>query len=740
MSSPATHPTGDRPMNRFTAPASGAPAGTPALPRRSRAAAVLGALLVPLLAAAVLVGALWNPQDRLDQVTAAIVNEDVPVEVDGQLVPLGRQLSAALVGGGSDGATDGASDGASGDGEGDTPTAGYTWVLTDAADAREGLRTGGYTAVVTIPADFSAAATSASDPARARQATIDVTTSARNRLVDDAVTQAIAATTVDVLGSRLTTAFLDSVLVGFTTLGEELGAAADGAAELADGAAQLADGTSRLADGQRSLADGAAGLADGTAELADGTQELASGTAALSDGAARLAGGARQLADGTGPLADGAGQLAGGLAALRTGTADLPAQATALVGGLRASADGAAALSGLWSGHATDLQAAADAACAEGSAACTDLQGLAGAAAAYAAETAGLAGGIDTLATGTAPLADEQEGLPALAGGIARLAGVAEQLAGGAARVDGGASGLATGAADLAAGVRSLAGGTAELDGGVGELSTGAAQLAAGAQRSADGAGELAGGAAQVGDGTAELADGLGLAVEEIPAYTEGERRSLADVVAEPVATADQAEIGFGRGALALFTVLALWLGALGLFAALPAVPADALGTTRSAARQALRAFALPAAVGVGQGLVVTAVVAGTGELSAGGLAQLGLLAALLGVVFAAVNQALVAWLGGAGRLVALVVALVVLAAGVVTATPAWLTGLEGALPVGPAVVAVQAVVQDAAGGGGAVTALSAWGAGALVATALAVGRRRTVRVPARRGALALAA
>ena len=756
-------------MNRFSA------AALPAAPaRRARTAGVVGALLVPLLAAVILVGALWNPQDRLDEVTAAIVNDDVPVEVEGQLVPLGRQLAAALVGGAG-----GAGDGQSGLGTG------YTWVLTDAEDAEAGLRSGGYAAVVRIPEDFSAAATSASDPAQARRATIDVTTSERNRLVDDAVTQVIAAATTDVLGTQLTTTFLDNLLLGFTTLGEELGAAADGASQLADGAGQLADGTGELAAGQRALAEGAAGLADGVEQLADGTGEVASGTAALSDGAARLAAGARafaqgtgplrdgatglaggagQLAAGTGPLADGAAQLAGGLDDLRTRTTDLPQQATALAGGTQQSADGAGALAGLWQELATDLQALADTTCATDPTApvCASLQEQAGTAAAYAAQTTGLAGGLTDLAAGTAALADPEEGLPALAGGIAQLADAAEQVAGGAAQLDDGAAGLAGGASqladgvrqldagagslasgttDLAAGVRQLAGGAAELDGGAGELSSGAAQLADGVQQSADGAGALADGAAQVGDGTSELAAGLSTAVDQIPTYDEGERRALADVVADPVTTSDAQTIGFGRGALALFTVLALWLGALGLFAALPAVPADALGTTRSSARQTLRTFALPAAVGAAQGLAVTAVVAGTGELAGTTLVRLGLLAALLGVVFAAVNQALVAWFGGAGRLVGLGVALVVLAAGVVTAVPAWLTTVEGWLPVGPAVVAVQAVVQDAAGGGGAVTALVAWGAGALVATTLAVGRRRTARVRARQDAdLVLAA
>ena len=50
--------------------------------------------LLPLMILGLLISALWNPQERLDTVKAAIVNLDEPVEVDGQTVPLGRQLRA----------------------------------------------------------------------------------------------------------------------------------------------------------------------------------------------------------------------------------------------------------------------------------------------------------------------------------------------------------------------------------------------------------------------------------------------------------------------------------------------------------------------------------------------------------------------------------------------------------------------------------------------------------------------
>jgi hypothetical protein len=50
-------------------------------------------LLLPVLIGGILVAALYNPAERLDNMNAAIVNEDEPVTIDDQYVPLGRQLT-----------------------------------------------------------------------------------------------------------------------------------------------------------------------------------------------------------------------------------------------------------------------------------------------------------------------------------------------------------------------------------------------------------------------------------------------------------------------------------------------------------------------------------------------------------------------------------------------------------------------------------------------------------------------
>ncbi|WJL96439.1 YhgE/Pip family protein [Microbacterium sp. ET2] len=223
---------------------------------------ILGVLLLPVIVGGILVAALYNPTERLDQLNAAIVNDDEPVEINGQTVPLGRQLSAGLVEGSDD------------------LESNLTWTISNEDDAAEGLADGTYAAVVTIPSNFSAAATSTQPGETPEQATIEVTTPPDSRVVDDAITAQVTTTAASLVGQQLSETYLENVFLGFTTLGEQLGEAADGADQLADGAGQLADGASQAADG-------AAALPGGISELGSGASQLATGATGLSQGASR---------------------------------------------------------------------------------------------------------------------------------------------------------------------------------------------------------------------------------------------------------------------------------------------------------------------------------------------------------------------------------------------------------------------------------------------------------------------
>ncbi|ROQ03406.1 putative membrane protein [Rathayibacter sp. PhB93] len=722
---------------------------------------LLGIVLVPLVIGGLLVWALWNPTERLDTITAAVVNEDTPVEVNGQTVPLGRQLAAGLVTGGE---TDAATPAPSASGtpspssspaanvSGSDSTGNFTWVLTDKDDAAKGLADGSYATVVTIPSSFSAAATSyAGDAAAATKATIDIATSEKAKLVDDAISATVTSTATALLNTQLTTAYLENIYVGFNTLNQQIGQAADGAGTLADGADQLgtgastlADGTSTLADGIDDLATGASGLSDGVAQLgtgasslADGVAQVGTGASDLSGGVSQLATGAQQSADGATQLATGAGSLADGLDALSASTTELGASTQQIA---TLSAGAAASTAGTLQGLQRVLATCQTAECLTALGVIADAQTSATgpvtltttAAGATAQLDAGIRVGADGQPSLVSGVASAATGARGVADGVGSLAGGLTQLSTGAATAAGGASQLATGAASAADGARQLATGATTAADGAAQLSTGASSAADGARQLADGAGGVSDGALQLADGTRSLATGLDAAVAQLPTYTESESQNLADVVSDPVENSSGTSTDlFGASSVPFFATIALWLGALATFLVLAAFSHRALSSTRSSAALALSSYVPALVIGLVQGLAVAIVMSAVASLDLVTWFGFAALAMLAGASFAAVNQGLVALLGGLGRFVSMVAAVIGLGAGIISTVPGVFDDALAFLPLSAAQNALAGVVEGTGGVGAAVVGLLIWLLFGLLLTVAAIARRRVTSVRA---------
>ncbi|UXW86646.1 YhgE/Pip family protein [Microbacterium azadirachtae] len=627
---------------------------------------LIGVLLLPAILGGVLVAALQDPTQRLDTMTAAIVNDDEPVTVNGQLAPLGRQLSAGLV-----------------DGTGKKDE-NLTWVVSNEKDATAGLKDGTYQAVVRIPKGFSAAAVSGGsavqDPSRpAEKATISVTTAPQARAADGLIANQIAATAASTMGTEISKSTLQNVLVGFSTLGDKIGEAADGADKLANGAKSAATGAAALPDGATKLADGAGQLADGASQLSNGLGTIANGITSAQTGANQAG---AQLAQGADTL------QAQGL---------VPAEVFAGVNGTKQATD---AVSSGVSAFATDL---------------TDLSKDCNTA--LQPEFCGRLAAMANGATNN------------LVPGAAKAAAAASQTAGGVAQFNTAATATIAGqfraAADgvnqLSDGLGRLADGTTQSATGAGNLATGATGLQSGATQLADGAAQLSTGVGSLATGTAGLATGLHQAADSLPKRTDSQASSLAEVVADPV-KADTSGGMFGPTAIPLLAAVVLWFGGLVSFLVMRAFTARALTSRRPSALLALRAFAPAAALGAGQGLLVALVVEIVAKYDPARWWAFAGVAVLAGVAFAAVNQALVAVLGGIGRWIAAVIGVAALGAGIISTLPGWLATIAGALPTSPA---ATALLGDQ-GTGSAVAALVVWTVLALVATTLAVTARRT--------------
>lgn len=654
---------------------------------------LLGVLLLPAVIGGLLVAALYNPTERLDALNTAIVNNDEPVEVNGQTTPLGRLLTAGLVEGSKD------------------LESNLTWTISNSTDAKEGLEDGTYDAIVTIPKNFSAAATSTAPGKTPERATIELTSSPDARIVDDAITTQVTSTAASVLGQQLTTGYLENVFLGFTTLNEQLGKAADGATQLADGAKGAADGASKLADGASSAADGGYSLADGLRKLQNGANQLAGGAAATSKGLSEWSAGARPIADGTQQLADGLTQAA-------EQTSAIPAIPSDVVEGLKAlTADGEQNREAV-TGIVDTLTAAANACdpAQAGAELCDQLTDAAADATSALPTLQATVGDSKKLAENIDALANFG---PSLTEGLRTSAAAAEKLAGGMGKLADGAEQLSSGAGQLSTGARDLAT-------GAGAAAEGGDKLAAGVDALAGGAGELSTGVGKLADGTDDLAGGLDKAVDGVPSYTKNEAKDLASIVADPVVADGTGSSLFGASAVPLLATLALWFGGLASFVVLRAVPRTALSSRRSSAALALRALAPGVVIGALQGALVAVVV----QLAAGYDADrwwlFAAMCVLAGVAFAAVNHALVALFGGIGRWISVLVGVMALATGIVSTVPGALLDVAGLLPTAPAYTSMLAALTDAGGGATAAVGLVLWTVLAIGAGILAVARHRS--------------
>lgn len=658
---------------------------------------LIGVLLLPAMIGGILVAALHNPTDRLEEMTAAVVNLDKPVTIDGQYTPLGRQLAAGLVEGS------------------DELDSNLTWVISNEDDAAEGMADGRYQAVVRIPKSFSKDATSAGvalqdGEGSAEQAEISVTTPPDGRVADGLISQQIASVAASTLGTMLSEATVGNVLIGFKTIGDQIGDAADGADQLADGARSAADGAAEIPGGAAQLADGANKLADGAGELAGGLNTIA--------GKAREAGaGATQLGQG----------LISGAAALESGGL-VPSQLVDAAGLAAKAADGAAQAAGGAVKASTGVKNGLDQ-IAPG------LSGLAATCDAVAQpEFCGQLGG---LATGL-------QDLRAPAKTATDLAGTAAQAAGGAQQASVGvATGLATldekASAEIAGQLRTagtaasqLGGGLGQLADGVGQSATGASGLASGASQLGDGitalgdgAGELSSGLDELASGTGDLAEGLHTASTSLPSFDDEQSTSLASVIADPVTSNSDSEGFFGPATIPLLSAVVLWFGALATFVVLRAVPGSALTSRRSSAAMVLRGFWPAAAIGAAQGVVLALVVQLVVEYDAATWWGFAGFAISAGIAFAAINQALVAVLGGIGRWISALVGVLAFATSLISTVPDWLAGLGAAMPTAPA---LSGLIEPS---GAAFAGLVVWAVLSLVAATVAVSTRRTTSAKA---------
>lgn len=530
-------------------------------------------------------------------------------------------------------------------------------------------------------------------------------------------------------GSAEVTAGIDSAKAGAGKLVTGLDALANGTATLNTGAGSLANGAGTLSAGINTLAGGAATLNDGASTLSAGANSLASGVGALSDGATQMSAGSKTLSDGAGTLAGKMKDSLPAATALNNGAASVKDNAALLDASAKNVSGSAASLAGSADKVAADAAAAANSmadlvarAQAGETINLAQLQALQTQLTPVAGGTAALAAGTHTLSTdGTTPLAagtaSLSQGAASVSGGVSQLTAGVNEAAVGAGTLADGATRLNDAAHQLATGAASAASGSRDVAAGAGRLWAGASQLASGASTASDGAATLAAGAGTLSVGSNDLATGSGELLNGGKSLAEGADKLAAgshtltqklsdggtavpndspalldaksEVLANPVgvkASWDNQAESFGIGFAPFFIALAAFVGALITWLLLRALPTRALAAGASGLRAVLTGLLPALAIGLGQVLIMVAVLLWGLDMNPAYPVAMAAFIYLTTVTFLALQQMFIIVLGTAtGRVVSLVLLMLMLSSSggtyPVETTPGFFQALHPFMP-----------------------------------------------------------
>ena len=660
-------------------------------------------IIIPVFQAGMMIWSNIDPMHRLNYVPAAIVNEDRAVVVDqGSSDPsdvhLGDDLANSLVT--------------------STDNQNFHWTTVDAATAAAGLNDGTYLAVLTIPQDFSADATSIAtdDGKKPVKATLSLTTNDASNYIAGTAGASIGQVAVADVSQKLQAQYLDQVYLSLTDLHDTLGTAAKDTKTLADGIRDAHDGATDLSKGMNELESKASALPEGVGKLATASSQVTKGAKSVASGAHTLASKAKDLAKGAKSSQAAAAALGKGLAAILTGSGSVGGGLSRLDTSLGKLDQGSGAVATGLSQLAQHYDAMTD---EQRKAALNTLATQAGA----------LSQGVSQADTAAGKLDD------GFATGAAKLKAGADQLAGpkGLGQLAKGAKAFQTGMASLDSGAAKVSAGAKQVSGGLAQLKGQLPALTKGISSAADGARSLESGLKDASSGAKKLADGLSDGTNSVPYYTDTQATALSDVAADPVslnATHLNPVPSFGYALSSYFIPISLWVGSISIFFAHKALSKRLLASNLPVALVAVRSFLSPATFAAIQAVAVVSVVRFWVGIDPACLLGMYAMAIAASITFVAINQAATALLGPAGRFIVLLfLVLQITAAGgtyPLQTTPELFQVFHHIVPMGYAVQGFRSLIAGGGlGVGQAFIAFACWIVGCLLLTTLAASRAR---------------
>ncbi|WP_239615773.1 YhgE/Pip domain-containing protein [Cohnella mopanensis] len=468
---------------------------------------VIAVLTVPVLYAAMFLGAFWDPYGKMDDLPVAVVNSDQGMVFEGETLHIGDDFVEKLKEGNN-----------------------FHYSFVDKAAAQAGLKDNTYYMAIEIPEDFSEKTTTLTSEQPTPAQIVFMPNESYNFLAAQIGNTAIEKMKSE-LNKEVTKAYTHTVMDQVQTL-------ADGLNQASNGASEIASGTDKAKDGATLIAENLSNLASGSLTMQGGVDKLIAGSAKLDKGASELAQGSGSLADGLSQLSDAGGKLEQGALQAKQGASQLKA-------GLSQSAEGAVKLEAGAKSVADGLEQYVNAH--------PELKEDAAFQQLIMASKQ-VAGGI-----GEAKVGQEQ-----LLAGATKLNGGAEQLADGLVQFGNQLDKASAASVKVAAGAGQLHKGTTELNQGLGSLSQGVNVLVDGSGKLDVGAQEMTAGLLKLTDGTGELSSKLSEAAEKTAGLNAGD--SFVDMFASPVDldVVKSTEVpNYGTGFAPYFLSLGLFVGAL---------------------------------------------------------------------------------------------------------------------------------------------------------------------------------
>ncbi|WP_162011370.1 YhgE/Pip domain-containing protein [Streptococcus sp. S784/96/1] len=260
---------------------------------------IIGISLIPALYNLIFLSSMWDPYGRLDQLPVAVVNQDQSAKLNDQTLSIGTDMVTQM-----------------------KEHKDLDFHFVSQKEAEDGLKSGDYYMIVTLPQDLSKKATTLLTE-KPQKLDIVYQTSKGHSFVAAKMSDSAMKSLKESVSKTITETYTSSVFQSLQHLQSGMKDASAGSDKLFSGSRDLQSGHQQLRNGLSSLTQGAATLSDGAGRLEAGLTTYTNGVAKLAPGAAQLSKGVERYAEGTTQLTVGAQKISQNSEALLNGVHQL---------------------------------------------------------------------------------------------------------------------------------------------------------------------------------------------------------------------------------------------------------------------------------------------------------------------------------------------------------------------------------------------------------------------------------